>query len=319
MSELLSASARSGEVNHIKDDLMQRLAPLKKRHKRIKGWSSNFGITAFVSLAGGLALTLLSTLPEALSLIELDLPGATSAVTNPTTGVITDAPDSAMMLIKLGDSILFKLIAGTMILVGIMSGIARQSVHSFLFGVLGGMMILNMSDVVSALLGIEAPDSEVEFVSEPREAPKIQSLIENERWDELISVLQEQQNRSPDSRMLEAQVEYEQGDLERSVQIVQQHDLSTEFPSRSWFIESQYLKENPEYQLTNSAQEFYESRINRREFAKKLYNVGYLSLLLFGALAIAAWPLRRNVRVIEDWLKPNQMGDNKPDSGGAEK
>lgn len=87
---------------------------------------------------------------------------ATAVVSSGSSSVQTAGAASAhlgLVLHDFLDGVLVRVLAGAMVLVGIVSGIIRQSIMSFVAGIGGGMMLYTMPGVMAGVLGIPGQDN----------------------------------------------------------------------------------------------------------------------------------------------------------------
>ncbi|BDC78650.1 hypothetical protein ACEP6V_21495 [Pseudomonas aeruginosa] len=89
-------------------------------------------------------------------------------------------------IFELMNGTLMKVLAGLMIMGGIMSGIIRQSVMSFITGVGGGVMMYNIPIVLSSIVGGASPD--VGDHVERAEAKELRTMLASEMLTTLQSL-----------------------------------------------------------------------------------------------------------------------------------
>lgn len=307
MSSLLSEGSRNDEIQYIREDVSTRLGSLKQRLKR--WWSAFIGLGAgsLTLIVGGASMLALGQMPDTIELVSPaveTVSGGGSA-----TGGAVD-PEMAKLVETMSDfagGTLGRIIALMMVIIGIVQGIMRQSIAGIIMGIAPAIAISQMPAVMEGILGAELG----ERTPSPFAAihSEFEVAAESDNWSEAWRLLESVPASNSDLTMLKAQVAFQAGREDQSLQLVETGDLGSIYPARTWKLESLYAQqpEVSEYQLTDASLAYAENQASRRSMGSAMLRnsvpFGVLALMA-GAVAIM---LRRNVSTIEAWVKPTEQ------------
>lgn len=348
MAGLLSADAFEAEQDHIREEIHKTASDLAGRQTR---WT----VTTIVSLiltiglfGTGMAFIAMGALPEAISVeplesaqsLSVNLPETVDGPTSGRSAVMAEDPFSEIFqtLTEGPLSVLTKLMGGLMLVMGLISGIARQSIMSFVTGMGGGIFMFQMPHVVQAIVGSTA--TQVAKVAEPEWAKPLKRAVSEKNWPLVGSLLE--LNNVPDGvvstavlerlialkavndaiesgdfqaainasdsahlqgldglTMLQAKMLFLDGQHEKAAKLVRAHKLFAAEPGDAWFIEDSASQARMSDESTAYHQE---QMALTSKGHKSLMGSGVMLLLTIIAGLIMA-DLSRNLRKIDDWLK----------------
>jgi len=311
MSSLLSEGSRNDEIQYIREDVSTRLGSLKQRLKR--WWSAFIGLGAgsLTLIIGGASMLALGQMPDTIELVSPaveTVSGGGSA-----TGGTVD-PEMAKLVQTMTDFVggtLGRIIAMIMIIVGIIQGVARQSIAGLVMGIAPAIALFQAPAVLEGILGAE--------VGERTPSPfaaihsEFEVAAESDNWSEAWQLLESVPASNPDLAMLKAQVAFQAGDEATSLQLLRAGELGATFPARTWKLESLYAQQSGavDYQFTDASLGYVEEQASRRSLGSAMLRnslpFGVLALMA-GAVAIT---LRRNVNTIEAWVKPKEQSSER--------
>lgn len=306
MSSLLSEGSRNDEIQYIREDVSTRLGSLKQRLKR--WWSAFIGLGAgsLTLIIGGASMLALGQMPDSIVLVS---PAVETVSGGGSASSGNVDPEMAKLVQTMTDFVggtLGKIIALMMVIIGIVQGIARQSIVGFVMGVAPAIAISQMPAVIEGIIGAELGERSLSpFAAIHSE---FEVAVEAENWPEAWQLLESVPASNPDLTMLKAQVAFQVGREDQSLQLVEAGDLGSIYPARTWKLESLYAQqpEVSEYQLTDASMAYAEDQASRRSLGSAMLRnsvpFGVLALMA-GAVAIV---LRRNVSTIEAWVTPTE-------------
>ena len=301
MQGLLSSESHSEEVSHIKSDVREQLTKLQLRHRRWAAVSNASVVSSVLLTVGGLILLWMGSLPSEIDVVLPDIGSGVSSGGQP-----SEIPPGFMEALSIFEGTVGRIIAGSMVIMGVFLGVARQNLMSLAAGVGGGIFLANVSTVATAIFGAGNTVAETYVDGTAIQPQALSEAVEERNWPEVTRLLDSLPRRDENAWMLQAQAEFKKQNLANSVTIIQQNELSEYFPSQTWLIESQYQASQPDksYEMTQASRAFYAEKMDLNEMADSAFSTlkGTLPLtIVFGSVAFV---LGRNRRTLESWLEP---------------
>lgn len=212
MTGLMSADAFEAEHDHIREEINQTAGSLASRQTRWTLTTVGSLLLTVVLFGAGMAMVAIGALPDEVSLQPLAIDN-TLTVTLPetygehgTTSVPTKREDpfaEAFGALTEGPlSVLTKLIGGIMLVMGFISGIARQSIMSFVTGIAGGVFMFQAPAFVENLVEGAVPASQKTGQVKPEWAVALEKAAKQKDWLQVQSLLA--QHNIPDGVISES-------------------------------------------------------------------------------------------------------------------
>lgn len=304
MATLMSEGSRNDEALHIREDVEKRHAELKKR---IRSWGSAtraLGAGSLFLIGGGSLMLILGQLPGAIDLVSpaIETTGSSGAPNANMTGPeLTEAAEAMYALLS---GTFARIVAITMIIMGIVQGVARQSIASMATGIAAGFGLHFAPDIAASVLGIS------NYQSEPAPFAVIQSqfegAVDSEDWPRAWQILEPIHASQSDLVMLKAQIAFQAGYADEGLSLVKTNGLGSSYPSEVWRLESLHANTTTGrgYQLSEGSQTYAEGQAYRRSRGEAMLRMAIplgIIALAVGAVTIV---LRRSVNAIEAWIKP---------------
>lgn len=304
MTALMSEGSRKDEILHIREDVEGRYADLKKRKGRWVSITSSLSGGSLFLIVGGLLMLVLGQLPDSIELVSPVVETAGPSTSASPNGANAELDEIYQTMKGVVGGTFGKFISMTMIVMGIILGIARQNIMSMTAGLAAGIGLYSAPEVLEAILGIP------EYHAEPAPFAVIQTqfedAIDSGDWPRAWELLEPISASESDMAMLKSQVAYQAGDKQKSIRIIDTNHLATAYPEEVWMIESRFIQENisDHYQMSDESLQFAEDQADRRSQGWSMLRTSIpFGILAFGA-GIVTLTLRRNVRVINEWITP---------------
>ena len=309
MKKLLSEGSRNDEVEHIREDVAHRFVTLRKRLASWKTSTIVLGGGATLSIIGGLVMLFLGQLPESIDLVSPVVQAGSSVVASPggANSEFVEIYDTLKGVVEGGAG---RVIAITMILMGILQGFVRQNLASLVMGVAGGIGLYLAPTVMDIVLGV----TEVQMEPAPFAAIQTQfgEAVDSGDWARAWQLLEPISASESDVAMLRSQVAYQAGEEQESLRIIGTRELVITYPEKVWMIESRFAQEHVDahYQMTDGALQYAGEQADLRAQGRSLLGTAALLGILTLTAGLVTLTLRRNVKAINAWVSPTQPEGN---------